>query len=184
MDKRLALHANDSFVEAGGKRITKASKFNGFKPWWVFKTGDRGLGYYRDSGGMRTQLSLDLALRPMRSLPVATINLDDLVISDADGESREHLASGIPGSISFRDSREHLASGIPESKYKQEVTSGDSRELLASGKARGKGEAASMNAIWKLAAQATAVFLGAKGGSHSCTTSLAKPTFSILRSPR
>ena len=86
VEKWFDLHANDAFVPVKIKRITKASKFDGAKPGWVFKTGDSGLGYYRDSGGLRTHLSLDLALRPMRSLPAATINLDDLVISDTEGD--------------------------------------------------------------------------------------------------
>ena len=77
VEKWTDLHANDTFVPVKTKRITKTSKFEGAKPGWVFKTGECGLGYYRDNGGLRTQLSLDLALRPMRSLLVATISLDD-----------------------------------------------------------------------------------------------------------
>ena len=73
------LHANDTFEPTKVKRFTKLSKFDGAKPGRVFKTGDRGLGYYRDSGGLRAQLSLDLALHALRSVPVATISLDGLV---------------------------------------------------------------------------------------------------------
>ena len=79
VDKWLTMHVNKQNVGVGGTRVTKNSKFPGHKPGWVFKTGDQGLGYYRDGGGLRTNLSLDLALHPMRSLPVATIKLDSLV---------------------------------------------------------------------------------------------------------
>ena len=96
VQKWIKMHADESFVPVKTKRVTNVPKFDGAKPEWVFKTGDRGLGYYRDNGSLRTQLSLDLALRPMRSLPVATIVLDDLVITDSKGNSRERLASGDP----------------------------------------------------------------------------------------
>ena len=88
------LHANVSFVPTKNKRITKQSKFDGARPGWVFKSGDQGLGYYRDNGGLRTQLSLDLALHPLRSVPVATISLDGLVPG---APNREPRASGSSG---------------------------------------------------------------------------------------
>ena len=75
----------------------------------------------------------------MRSLPAATIVLDDLVIASPQKQGQ------------------------------------GSREPLASGAVRGK-----MSAFWKLAAKATAVYLGAQGSSHSCPTSLAKLIFSIF----
>ena len=37
-------HANKSFVPVLSKRVTKASKFGGAKPGWVFKTGDQAWG--------------------------------------------------------------------------------------------------------------------------------------------
>ena len=107
------LHANDTFVPVKTKRITKAPEIDGAKPGWVFKTGERGLGYYRDNGGLRTHLSLDLALRPMRSLPVATISLDDLVISDSEGTTREHPASARPVCTDSGATRELRTSGFP-----------------------------------------------------------------------
>ena len=133
-------------MAAKGKRITKVSKFDGFKPGWVFKTGDQGLGYYRDSGGMRMQVSLDLALRPMRSLPAATIILDDLAISSDADRSKE--------------------SGERSLAPVDEVAPPKLREPRGTR----PGVAASKSAIWKLAAQATAVYLGANVGIHNFAT--------------
>ena len=90
-------HANKSFVPVLSKRVTKASKFDGAKPGWVFKTGDSGLGYYRDSGSQRTQLSLDLALRPMRTVPAPIIILNDLVLADVQGQNQGARGPIVPG---------------------------------------------------------------------------------------
>ena len=99
------------------KRVTKASKFEGAKPGWVVKTGEEGLGYYKDSGAQRLQLSLDLALRPMRTVPAACIELDDLVLASPQGqrqtqpEARGLVASGRAASGPPAVNREQLASG-------------------------------------------------------------------------
>ena len=42
--KWIKKHASKSFVPVLSKRVTKASKFEGAKPGWVFKTGEAGLG--------------------------------------------------------------------------------------------------------------------------------------------
>ena len=56
-------HADKEFVPAkGGKKVTKASKFDGLNVGWVFKTGEHGLGYYRDRDVV---LQLEVAVRPM-----------------------------------------------------------------------------------------------------------------------
>ena len=62
-----------------GKRITKVSKFEGSRSGWVFKTGERGLGYYRDKGSMLGTLSLSRAVWPLQSLPAAPLCLETLV---------------------------------------------------------------------------------------------------------
>ena len=46
---------------------------------WVFKSGDKGLGYYRDSGGLEVTMNLAEALFPTSSLPPATLQLDSLL---------------------------------------------------------------------------------------------------------
>ena len=73
----LAANAGKEFVPAkAGKRVTKTSKFEGQRVGWAFKTGDRGLGYYRDRG---VALHLDTAVRPMQSLPPTQLSLVELV---------------------------------------------------------------------------------------------------------
>ena len=59
LDQWLAKHKHSEFVPAsrGEARSTK-SKFEGFKPGWAFKRGHRGLGYYRDYGGIVVAVSL------------------------------------------------------------------------------------------------------------------------------
>ena len=95
----------------------------------------------------------------MRTVPAANIVLDDLVITSPHGqrqtqpEAREQLASG------------RAASGPPAA----------SREQLASGAVGGK-----IAAFWKKAAQASALYLAARGGNHSCPTDRNKPVFSIF----
>ena len=44
----LANNFGRDFVAAAPKKQPKASRFEGEKPGWVFKLGDRGLGYYPD----------------------------------------------------------------------------------------------------------------------------------------
>ena len=104
------------------KRVTKASKFEGAKPGWVFKTGETGLGYYRDNGTQRLQLSLDLALRPMRVVPAANIVFSELIVMSPRGqrqtqpETRELLASGRAASDLPAVNREQVASGTSGGK--------------------------------------------------------------------
>ena len=51
----LAKHAGKAFVPVGGPATSKP-KFEGERPGWVFKLGDQGLGYYVDTGRVRTVL--------------------------------------------------------------------------------------------------------------------------------
>ena len=49
----LEKNKNNEFVAASrGEAVTKKIKSEGERPGWVFKRGLKGLGYYRDYGGM------------------------------------------------------------------------------------------------------------------------------------
>ena len=165
------LHANDTFAPTKIKRVAKLSKFDGAKPGWVFKTGDQGLGYYRDSGGLRTQLSLDLALHQLRSLPVATISLDGLVTSSHardPGGSGSDYGRHPPG-------RGPGGSGHGGSSGEQPLAPANKEASPRLREPRGirPDACGSKHTVWKLAAQAAAVYLGANRGIHSAA---ANPT--------
>ena len=54
VDEWLTKHDKHDFVPVKCMKVTKASKFEGFKPGWVFKLGQLCLGYCRDYGGYRS----------------------------------------------------------------------------------------------------------------------------------
>ena len=59
----LRRHSTHDFVAVAATKGSKKSKFEGEKPGFVFKLGDRGLGYYRDAG--RQVITISLAAAPL-----------------------------------------------------------------------------------------------------------------------
>ena len=78
----LEKHKYNEFVAAsGGEAVTKKIKFEGERPGWVFKRGLKGLGYYRDYGGMVVAVSLARALNPTEGIQPNRLQLDELISS-------------------------------------------------------------------------------------------------------
>ena len=62
VDDWVQKHANLEFVAVPNKTVTKRPKFEGAKPGWVLKFGEKRLGYYRDRGRLVAVVSLAHAL--------------------------------------------------------------------------------------------------------------------------
>ena len=70
------------------KARSKESKLEGARPGWVFKTGERGLGYYPDAGWHRSTISLELAVWHTRDILPMPIMLNELVAAEPTVEAR------------------------------------------------------------------------------------------------
>ena len=88
MCKWLEKHAGLSFVVAEGKRVTKHSKFEGFKSSGFSKLGTTGSAITEIKGSMLVTPSLSNTFRLLQSLHAATICLDALVGSNAAGAGK------------------------------------------------------------------------------------------------
>ena len=109
----LQRHSGDDFVPAAGpKHRTRDSKFEGARAGFVFKLGPRGLGYYRDTGKQRVDMCLDMALRPLRSIPAVRLQLDSLVEQGDGGEQPAMRHSSTLGGKLCRVAAPLIAAGL------------------------------------------------------------------------
>ena len=83
VDDWMRMHATMEFVAVPNKTVTTRPKIEGAKPGWVFKLGEKGLGYYRDRGGLVAVVSRAQAFpavaKSCTSVPPIPLCLDEVI---------------------------------------------------------------------------------------------------------
>ena len=89
MEEWLCKHQHDEFVPVKNPRPTKTSKFLGLRVGWVFKTGEQGLGYYRDKPCVSVVSLYDLLVPAHQCKPVK-LSLQSLIQQEQQQQHQQH----------------------------------------------------------------------------------------------
>jgi hypothetical protein len=121
-EKQVLVKGSDKAVGMGGTESTEsefiaAGSYIGSKKGYVFKTGDNGLGYYRDNGGKPMKKAPASVPKPVDSLDAIDINNSTISVdcskNNSDKENRvENTATAIDWKTfeyQFRQTKEGIA---------------------------------------------------------------------------